>query len=137
MAWKIRKVDYFKMETSNRPGEGANVLSIFRAAKVNMLVFTGFPSGRRAQIDFIPENTAAFKAAAEKVGLKLLLKKGGFLVQGDDRVGAVADILKLLANARINVTAIDAICAGKGRFGAILWVKQEDVTRAARVLKAK
>ena len=42
-----------------------------------------------------------------------------------------------LADKKINVTAADAVCAGKGRYGMILWVKPKDFTRAARTLRAK
>jgi hypothetical protein len=31
---------------------------------------------------------------------------------------------------------MDAISAGKGRYGAILWVKSRDVNKAAKALKA-
>jgi hypothetical protein len=48
----------------------------------------------------------------------------------------MADVYGKLAAARINVTASDAVVAGAGRFGAILWVKAKDVTRTARVLGA-
>jgi hypothetical protein len=41
-----------------------------------------------------------------------------------------------LAAARINVTAIDAICAGGGRYGAILWVASRDYNKAATRLGA-
>ena len=136
MADTIRKVDYFKMEASNKVGEGARLLNALREDGVNLLAFTGFPKGRRAQIDFIPENTAAFKMAAKRAGMKVGLKKTGFLVQGDDRVGAVADVVTRLADAKINVTAMDALSAGNGRWGAILWVKSTDVAKAARALKA-
>ncbi|MBI4715135.1 MAG: ACT domain-containing protein [Nitrospirae bacterium] len=68
--------------------------------------------------------------------MKVGLKKTGFHVQGDDRVGAVADVLTRLADAKINVTAIDALSAGEGRWGAILWVKAADVSKAAKALKA-
>ena len=44
--------------------------------------------------------------------------------------------MQKLADAKINVTAVDAACAGAGRFGAILWVEPRDVTRAARLLGA-
>jgi len=134
MAETIRKVDYFYIEIANKPGEGARALDAVRNAGVNMLAFSGFPSGRKAQIDFIPENTAAFKAAAKKAGLKLSPKKTGFLIQGEDRVGAVAGVVDKLARAGINITAMDAVCAGAGRYGAILWVKAPDVRKAARVL---
>jgi prephenate dehydratase len=68
--------------------------------------------------------------------LKLSLKKTGFLVQGDDKVGALTDILSKLAEARINVTALDAVTAGEGRFGAIFWVKPKDVAKTAKLLGA-
>ena len=134
MAETVRKVDYFYIETANKPGEGAKVLGALRDAGVNLLGFTGFPSGRKAQIDFIPQDTAAFKAAAKKAGLKLSPKKTGFLIQGEDRVGAIAEILGKLAAANVNVTATDAMSAGEGRYGAILWVKPPDVRKAAKAL---
>ena len=136
MAETIRKVDYFAMDVPNKPGEAARALGAVAAWGVNLLAFTGFPSGRRAQIDFIPEDTAAFTAATKQVKLKVKRRKTGFLVQGDDRPGAVADMMKRLADARINVTAIDAISAGMGRYGAILWVQPRDVNKAAKALGA-
>jgi hypothetical protein len=134
MTETIRKVDYFCIETPNKPGEGARALVAFSNAGVNFLAFSGFPLGRRAQMDFIPEDTAAFKIAARKAGLKLSPKKTGFLVQGEDRPGVIAGIMSALAVAGVNVTAIDAIAAGKGRYGAIFWVKPPDVRKAAKAL---
>jgi hypothetical protein len=136
MSERIRKVDYYKIEVANKSGEGARVLEALRKEGVNLLAFTGFPRGRRAQIDVVPENTAAFKATAKRARLKLGPKKIGFLVQGEDRIGAIADIMARLGDARINVTAIDAVCGGEGRYGAIFWVKPPDVAKAARVLGA-
>ncbi|MBI3608376.1 MAG: hypothetical protein HY207_10435 [Nitrospirae bacterium] len=132
----IRKVDYFAMDVANKPGEGARILGALRDAGVNLLAFTGFPNGRRAQIDFIPDDSAAFKAAARRAGFTLKPKKVGFLIQGQDRPGAVADLMSRLAGANINVTAIDAVCTGGGRYGALLWVKAPDVGRAAKALGA-
>lgn len=134
MADLIRKVDYFKMEVADKPGEGARILGALRDAGINLLAFTGFPRGRRAQIDFIPEDSAAFKKAAKKAGLKIGPKKSGFLVQGEDRVGAVASVASALAQAKINITAIDAVTGGEGRYGAILWVKPADLKKAAKAL---
>ncbi len=136
MADKIRKVSYFTMIVQDKPGQGVNILGALKDAGVNLLAFTGFPRGRKAHLYFIPEDTAAFNRAAKKAGLKIDEKKTGFLVQGNDRVGAVANILTPLAEAGINVTAMDAIATGKGRYGAIVWLKQEDVRKAAKVLGA-
>ena len=135
MADTIQLVDYFYITAPNKSGEGARVLKTLKDAGINLLAFTGFPQGRRAQLDFIPADAAAFKQAARKAKWKVVGPKRGFLVQGDDRVGAVADLLERLGAAKINVTAIDAVCAD-GRYGAILWVAPKDVKKAATLLGA-
>ena len=63
--------------------------------------------------------------------------KRGFLIQGRDRVGAVKRQLAKLARRGVNVTAVDAVTAGRGRFGMILWVKPRDTAKAARALGAR
>lgn len=136
MADTVRVVDYFYVMVPQRPGVGAALLAELRQAGVNLLAFSGFPSGRGAQIDFVPEDPAAFRAAAKKAKWKLTGPKRALLVMGDDRSGVVADLMQRLADAKINVTAIDAVCAGSGRYGAILWTAPRDVTRTARRLGA-
>jgi hypothetical protein len=42
-----------------------------------------------------------------------------------------------LAAKRINVIAIDAVGAGSGRYGAILWVSPGQYSKAARALGAR
>jgi hypothetical protein len=130
----VKKVAYFAMDVSNRPGEGARVLRTLADAGVNLLAFSGFPSGRKAQLDFIPEDVAVFKKAVQAAKIKTRPQKHGFLIQGGDRKGAVARILETLADKNINVTAIDAVSAGAGRYAAILWVKPGDVNKAAKTL---
>ncbi len=134
MAIIVRKVGYFAMDIPNIPGEGARVLGALADAGVDLLAFTGFPSGRKAQIDLIPEDVAVFKTAVKAAKLKTRPQKFVFLVQGDDRKGAVADLLKILAQKKINVTAIDAVAAGAGLYAAILWVEAKDVNKAAKAL---
>lgn len=136
MADTIQRVQYFYSELPNKPGEGARMLNALKEEGVNLLAFSGFPKGQRSQLDFVPTDLVAFKAAAKKAKLKVVGPKTGFLIQGDDRVGAVADILTKLAEAKINVTAADAVSAGVGRYGAILWVNPRDVKKAAEVLGA-
>jgi len=130
----VRLVDYFYVETSDRPGEGARLLRILKDTGVNLLAFHAFPQGRRAQLDFVPSDPAAFRAAAKRAGLKVTGPKKAFVINGEERVGALVDYFTKLAEAKINVTATDAVAAGVGRFGAILWVKPRDVKRAAKAL---
>ncbi len=133
----IRKVDYFAMQVSNRSGEAHRMLVMLRRAKVNLLAFTGFPSGRGAQVDFVPANTKAFLKVARSAGWKVGKAKRGFLIQGKDTPGALDTTIAKLARAKINVTAVDGVAAGGRRFGAILWVKSKDFGKAARTLRAR
>ncbi|HSL02710.1 MAG TPA: hypothetical protein VK901_04130 [Nitrospiraceae bacterium] len=55
------------------------------------------------------------------------------LVDGEDRPGALADLTDRLGSAKINMIAVTGLCAGQGRFGAILWVKPGDMKKAAKV----
>jgi hypothetical protein len=137
LAERIRLVDYFYAHCADTPGEGFRVLSSLKEAGVNLLAFSAFPQGtNRCQVDLVPENSESLLAAAKSAGLTLSEKKRCFLIDGADRPGAVADLVKRLADAKINVTACDAVCAGAGRFGAILWVKSADLTAASKVLGA-
>jgi hypothetical protein len=136
MAEEIRLVEYFYVEAPDKPGEAFRILNHLKEAGVNLLAFSGFPKGRRAQLDFIPVDPTAFKVAAKQARLKLVGPKKGFLIQGEDRVGALAELLGKLAEAAINVTATDAVTAGAGRYGVILWVKPRDAKKAAKVLGA-
>ena len=83
-----------------------------------------------------PDDPVLFRKALSKAKLKVRAKKTGFLVQGDDRPGVVAEVLQKLADAKVIVTAVDGVSAGGGRYGAILWVKPENVNKAAKALQA-
>jgi hypothetical protein len=135
MADAIRVVDYFYVIVPNKPGEGARLLETLRQERVNLLAFSAFPSGRKSQADFIPEDPAAFRAAAKKAKWKVKGPKKGFLVTGDDRVGAIADLVGRLGAAKVNVTALDAVSV-HGRYGAIFWVAGKDLKKATKLVGA-
>ena len=137
MSDKLRKVDYFYAMIPNTPGQGAKVMNGLADAGVNLLAFSAFPSGRKAQLDLVPESAAKLARAAKAMKLKLSRRKTGFLLVGADRVGAVTGVLDKLAAAKINVTAIDAVATGDGRFGALFWVKPRSVAKTAKLLGAK
>jgi hypothetical protein len=137
MATTATKVSYFAMQIPNRAGEASRILTSLAKAGVNLHAFTGFPNGRRSQVDFIPVNPSAFLSAARRMKLRVSKRKAGFVIRGNDQRGALANVLSKLSKAKINVTAVDAVGAGGGRFGAILWVKAEGVNKAAKALHAK
>jgi len=132
---QIRRIDYFYLTLSDNPGEGARVLAALQAAGVNLLGISAFPHGaRKSQLDLIPEDSGALRKAARSAGFKLSGKKTGFLIQGEDRQGAVADAANRLAEANINIISAQVFCAGSGRYGGMLWVGASDLRRAAKAL---
>ena len=137
MADRVKKVSYCYLMVSNRAGQGTKVLETLRDAGVDLLAYSGFPSKGKAQLDLIPENMAALRRVARTRGWRLSKVKKAFLIEGSDRLGAVHRHIAKLADRKINIVAADAVAAGKGRYGMILWVKPKDYARAARVLRAK
>jgi hypothetical protein len=137
MADSIRGVEYYYVTVSDAPGEGQRILSALQEGGVNLLAYLGFPvGGGQSQLDLVPEEPGTLNDVAERLGVTLSEAKRAFLVQGDDRVGAVADTVAKLAEASINVTAAAATSAGSGRYGMILWVAGDDYDRAAGILGA-
>ena len=131
----IRVVDYFYVTVPNKPGEGARLLATLRQEGVNLLAFSAFPEGRKTQADFVPEDAAKFRAAAKKAKWKVTGPKKVFLVKGDDRVGACADLVGALAAAKVNIIALDAVSV-HGRYGAIFWVAAKDMKKTQKVIAA-
>ena len=137
MAQEVCKVDYYSITVSNKPGEGAHLLKAFSEAGVNLVGLWGYPKGAgKAQIDIVPEEPKAFSAAAKKLKLKVGKKQVGFFLQGDDTVGACAEVFEKLAVVKVNVRAVQAASAGCGCYGMFLQVATEDVRKATKALDA-
>ena len=135
MADTIKAVDYFYVKVGNKPGEGRRLLEHLSEKGVNLVAFTAFPAGAdQAQLDFFPESAEQLQSAAADANLALVGPKKAFLIQGEDRIGALHEHHLKLANAGVNVYAANGVCAGKGRFGFILWVKPEDFAKAEKAL---
>lgn len=138
MAYQVKKVKYCYVTVSSRPGQAVRILNELKAAKIDLLGFSGFPQrGGKSQVDLISNDTAAIARLAKKKGWKVSKIKKGFLVTGSDEIGAVSKVLSRLADRDINVIAADAVAAGKGRYGMLLWVSPTKYVSAARILKAK
>jgi hypothetical protein len=135
MADTVRRIGYSYVKVPDEPGTAARTLRPLRQSGVNLLAYLAFPVGdKQSQIDLVPEDAAALKRAASKAGIALSDSKNAFLIQGDDRVGAVVDTVDQLAEAKINITATMAVSAGGGRHGMVLWVAPADYEAAAKVL---
>jgi len=137
MADTVQRVEYYYVTVPDTPGEGQRLLSALKDSGVNLLAFLGFPlGGGQSQLDLVPEDPAQLRDSAERAGVTLSEAKRAFLIQGDDRAGAVADTTAKLAQAGVNLTAAAATGAGAGRYGMIVWVAAADYERAADALGA-
>lgn len=135
MSDRIRRAEYYYTHVPDTPGEAWRIAHALHEAGVNLIAFSAFPApGKGSQVDFIPEAREPFLKTCKAAGLTMIGPKTCFLIDGAERPGAVASILARLADAKINVTAMDATCAGGARWGAILWVKPTSVDAAARAL---
>lgn len=138
MAYRVHKVNYCKLKVSSRAGQGEKILSAIREAGINMQAFSAFPvGGGKAQVDLVSDDIASIRRLAKNEGWRLSDTKKAFLVQGGDEVGAIHKLIKKLADEKINIIAADAVAAGAGRYGMIMWVKPKDYRKATRVLNAK
>lgn len=133
---EIQRVEHYSVSIPNKVGEGARVLGLLRDSGVNFIAIWGYPRGAgRVQLELIPEDGATFVAGAKQAKLKPH-KSTAFYIHGDDHPGAVADTLKKLADARISVGALQAICGGRGRYGAVIFLSPGATRKAATILGA-
>jgi hypothetical protein len=133
MAEAIKRVQYFYATVEDKPGEASRLLENLSERGINLFAFTAFPIGPgMSQLDFFPENPEQLLKAALDVGITLVGPKNAFLIQGEDRIGALHERHLTLSDAGINVTAANGVVDGGGRFSYVLWVKPDDYEKAAQ-----
>jgi hypothetical protein len=135
MAYSIRKVDYFYTTIRDRPGAAYKLLSQMAEMGLNMVAFTAVPMGpMHTQLTIFPEDTEKMAAAAQRAGMKVEGPHPAFLVQGDDELGALAEIHQVLYKANVNVYASSGVTDGRGTFGYLIYVRPDEYDRAAGAL---
>jgi len=136
MSYTIKKVEYFYCSVVDQPGEAYKLLSQFEKSGINLLAFTAIPIGpNRTQLTLFPETPEKLVIEAKRSSFALDGPHPALLVQGDDELGALAEIHQVLYEANVNVYASTGVTDNRGSFGYLLYVRPEEYERATSVLK--
>jgi hypothetical protein len=135
MSYVIRKVFYFYTTVEDKPGEAYKLLTALADIGINLLAFTAVPIGPlHTQLSLFPDDKNQMMDQAKKTGLKLDGPYPALLIQGDDELGALAEVHESLYQAGVNIFASNGVSNGKGHYGYLIYVRPEDHDRASKVL---
>jgi hypothetical protein len=135
MAYSIRRVEYFYTTVRDRPGAAYKLLAQMSEMGLNMEAFTAVPVGpMHTQLTIFPEDSGKMSSMAQRAGMKVDGPHQAILVQGDDELGALAEIHQELYQANVNVYASTGVTDGRGTFGYLIYVRAEEFERAAKTL---
>lgn len=135
MPFTIQRVQYFYTTVKDQPGEAYKLLNMLADMGINQLAFSAVPFGPNSiQLAIFPEDPAKLIREAELASMIIDGPHHALLVQGDDELGALAQLHQQLYEADINVYAANGVTDGRGSYGYLIYVKEEDYERAARTL---
>src|SRR5258706_8437908 len=111
-ALAVKRVKSFVIDAENKPGVLAQYLKGLRDGGVNLKGLWGFATmGGNAKIHCIPDDEGKFLQACKKMGKERHVRIS-FSLSGEDRVGAICDLLDRIAAASTSFKALDAISSG-------------------------
>ena len=138
MPVSVHRVRYYYATVEEIPGQTYAILAQLAACGVNLLAFTAAPVGpNHVQWSLFPADIKEFEDVAHDIGLSVLAVQDAILVQGDDRLGALAELHEKLCDAKVEVYATSGVTAGGERFGYVIYVKPDEIERAAAALGAQ
>ncbi|MGI5819107.1 MAG: ACT domain-containing protein [Armatimonadota bacterium] len=131
MGHSIRQVTAVVMQVEDKVGVLNRVLCVLRDSGVNMLAIA---SQRRqgTALMAITEDADAVRKLASDQGVRLTTRQV-FLIEGDDRVGALCDITRAISEAGINIEDVAALSATR-RYAAVLTFADADLEAAGKAL---
>jgi hypothetical protein len=136
VAYTVRPVDYYYVTVRDELGAAYRVLRILAERGVNLLAFTAIPSGPSlAQFAVFPEDPSAFGAEARASQLPLDGPYHALLVQGDDALGAFANVHERLFQAGVDIYASSGVTDGQRSFGYVIYVREDQFERAVEALE--
>jgi len=137
MSLNVRTVEYFYIRIEDSREKAYELLAQLASEEVSLLAFSAVPFGPNyVELTIFPDRSDHFIQLAQKLGWLVAGPQHAFLVQGDDHLGALADIQRMLLEADVKIYASSGVTDGSGRFGYVIYFKEDDHERAARALAA-
>ena len=135
MAIGVRTVEYFYTRVENEPHKAYELLARLAAEDVNLLAFSAVPFGpNHVELTIFPERSANLQKLFAQSGWSLTGPQHAVLVQGDDQLGALAEIHKRLNDASVRIYASSGVTDGEGRYGYVIYTQEGDHVAAAKAL---
>ena len=135
MAFTIRRVEYYYANVRDELGAAYRVLARLAELGVNLLAFTAMPSGPSlARFALFPDDPSKLIAQARAAGLPLDGPYHALLVQGDDELGALANVHEQLVEAGVDIFASSGVTDSRGAFGYLIYVREDQFEKAAIAL---
>jgi hypothetical protein len=137
MAFCVRTLEYFYTRVEEEPGRAYDLLARLASEEINLLAFSAVPFGpNHVELTIFPDRANDFQRVAQELGWTLIGPQHACLIQGDDQLGALAEIHRRLRDAGVNIYASSGVTGGEGHYGYVIYVKEEDHHAAAKALAA-
>jgi hypothetical protein len=137
MPLNVRTVEYFYVRIEDSRENGYELLAQLASEEVSLLAFSAVPFGpNHMELTIFPDRSDRFIQLAKKLGWVAAGPQHALLVHGDDHLGALADIQRMLLEADVKIYASSGITDGSGRYGYVIYFREDDYQRAARALGA-
>jgi hypothetical protein len=133
MTVQVTKVEVLTVDLQPKPGALCEVYAAFREANVDIAASWGYEMGPgEAKGHFYARDAGRAQEVLNKLGRKTTVETAVY-VTGVDRVGVYHDLLKKIADAKVNISATDAF-AVDGKFGMMFFTDQKNIDTLKKAL---
>ena len=137
MALSVRTMEYFNTKIQDAPGKAYEILALLASDDINVLAVSAVPYGdHQVELTIFPDKSDNFLHLAKAHGWAVTGPQHACLVQGDDRLGAIAEIQQKLGDAGVKIYASTGVTDGRGHYGYVIYFKEGDHAAAAKALRA-
>jgi len=131
----VKRITVNSVDIEDKSGSLHKFLNKAALANVDLLCLAAFSVGRgKGKVYLSAKNQQAFEEFAKRSRIKTK-NSAGFIISGDDEVGAAARALQTMAKAKINGLAGTAMVCD-GQYHMLIVVDADDADAAEKVLTA-